>query len=109
MGGNVNLNTFRELFMGKDLNFVCERCSFRLAKKAILAAHPISKEMIDEFKAQYKSEHGQKPAIKTVLTSCLGPCPNKAISYIKSRDGVLSEDLSYDYQLEKDEIKKLFF
>lgn len=92
-----------------DFILVCKRCQKRIEKKGHEASFEWSEDSFKELKMKFKKETGNKPNPRPVMTSCLGPCPDKAITYIESKNGKLKEAQKYSSELNKDEVYKLIF
>jgi hypothetical protein len=92
-----------------NYNFICERCTPRLLKKGVETVCPLSSQVLKEMKKDYQNEHGHKHPIKTVLTTCLGHCPDQAVSYLEVRDNSLNEPKILSTGLKKGEIEEIFF
>jgi hypothetical protein len=64
----------------RDKIFVCQKCQSRVKRKT--PECEIGFEWTEEsFKAFKKEAKKKKDDFKLVLTSCLGPCPVKRVSY----------------------------
>ena len=72
--------------MPSDYVFACERCTPRLARHDIKITCPLDKELVKRIKNEHFEQTGQKLSSKIVLTSCLGECPDNAISYLKTHN-----------------------
>ncbi len=92
-----------------DFLFVCQRCQKRIEKKGHKAKFQWSDDSFKNFKLKYKKETGNKPEPKVVLTSCLGPCPENAVTTIESKNGELKKAQQYSAELNEDEVYQLIF
>lgn len=78
----------------RDKLFICQRCQSRVRRKT--PECEIGFEWTDEsFKSFKKEAEKVKDNMKIVLTSCLGPCPKKKISYQELAKGKMKSEGSY--------------
>ncbi len=95
----------------KDKVFVCQRCQVRLEKVKDFkgVSFEWTMESFKELKLQFFRLFNKKPSKKVILTSCLGYCPEGAISFEETENGVLKGEDSYSPDLNKEDVFKLLF
>ena len=95
----------------KDRMFVCQRCEVRLSKSADFKGVGFSwtAESFKELKLEFIRKFGRKPSNKVIMTSCLGHCPDKSVSYEEVKDGQIGEAQKYPMDLDRKSIFELFF
>lgn len=95
----------------KDKIFVCQKCQVRLEKKKDFKGVSFSwtEESFKELKLRFIRLFNKKPEKKVVLTSCLGYCPDGAVSFEETQNGVFQGEQSYDPSLNEEEVFKLIF
>jgi len=89
----------------RDKLFICQRCQSRIKKKT--PECEVEFEWNDEsFKDFKKKAKKIDERLKLVMTSCLGPCPKKKVSYQRLADGKIESEGCYSAKYNEDEIFK---